>query len=198
MISRSQAEDCGLGTGGLYRGDYRLAHMSQVNGVDEKAREIGLHLGGTCHGFRLTDDQLRERVETGRGGLPYRYVVYAPDSPASSWTAFYDREELQAFMMAYGCELESEPSEDTLGSFRMLLPQTRERFKPLVRERRVRYRTYNLPNAGFLEIDTDSEHAAVRKAWGWVERVGSWPYGALRPTDHAVRLDRDFWRVRLR
>lgn len=181
----------------LYRGAYRLAHMSQVLGRDEKATEIGRHPDGRASGYMLTDEQHRERVTTGRGGLPYRFLVRSPESTALAWTAFFDREDLQAFVDAYGLALSCEPSPGE--SFEVVLPSTAAGFRPLVDEKRVRYarHMYGLRNMGFLEVDAESVQEARELASAYLERTNDELVGALLP-EAPVDLGAGLFRVRLR
>lgn len=94
----------------LWRGGYKLAHMSQVLGRDETAEKLAKHAGGTAYSYCLTDDQV-EDCRAGRSPhLPYRYLVRSPESSALAWTAFYTRDALDAFCAAYAITIEGDPS----------------------------------------------------------------------------------------
>lgn len=179
---------------GLYRGNYRLAHMSQVLGRDETAKEIGQHLGGKAMGYALTEEQHREREEMGRGGLPYRFLVYSPSSCALSWTAFYTREAMQSFLTAYGCTLDVEPVPG--GRFYILFPESADAFQPLVVEKRVTFETGLVRNVGFLMVDADTPDEANTMAREWLNTKADEIVKRLTLAE-AVSLGENLYRVRL-
>uniref|UniRef100_UPI003F49AA03 hypothetical protein n=1 Tax=Nonomuraea sp. CA-251285 TaxID=3240002 RepID=UPI003F49AA03 len=111
----------------LFRGKYKLPHMSQVLGRDQAAEVITMALtyGKTrACGFRRTAEQIADPYS-----LPYEYLISDPHSAGSSWTAFYDRAGLQTWLDAYGCTLDCEP--DAGGKFFVLLPADESAFAPL-------------------------------------------------------------------
>jgi len=168
----------------LYRGNYRLAHMSQVLDRDEKAVEIAKHFGKDCHAYMLTDEQLHERETTGRGGMPYRYLVRSPQSSALAWTAFYMREDMGAFLEAYGCTLDREPTPGE--SFRVCFPKDASAFLPIVNDRRMAFRTYG--RISCVEVDASSREDALDAASRY--QAGKWTIGQAADCG-------DFWRVTL-
>jgi hypothetical protein len=87
----------------LYRGEHELAHMSQVLGRDLDAERVKRNAGGEARAYRMTPEQVEDR-RTGRvrGGLPYEFLIFTPESSALSWTAFYTVGALRTWMDAYG------------------------------------------------------------------------------------------------
>lgn len=86
----------------LYRGDHKLAHQSQEVGRDLQAEYIERHdaWDTTARAYRMTPEQMAERDATG-----YEYLIYAPDTAATNWTAFRTRKAFETWMAAYGVEL---------------------------------------------------------------------------------------------
>lgn len=181
---------------GLYRGNYRLAHMSQALGRDEKATQISKHLGRRAFAYMLTDEQHAERVEKGRGGLPYRYLISSLDSAALPWTAFFDREELGVFLDAYGISLSQEPKPGD--QFQLVMPDSVDAFQPLVEEDRVRFikSMYGLRNVGFLEVDASTRELALKRASAFLKTEG--PPLALLAISDVADLGQNLFRVRLK
>jgi len=177
----------------LYRGTYKLAHMSQVLGRDEKAAEISRHFGGEAMGYMLTDEQHAERERGSHRGLPYRFLVYSPQSCALSWTAFYTREDLAAFVAAYGCTLDREPSPGE--RFTIKFPADASAFLPLVSDDRVTFSQLGIRNMGFLEVDAASVDAARLAARAWLDAAGE-PMSCLTPAE-PVSIGPNVYRIKV-
>lgn len=168
----------------LYRGNYRLAHMSQVLDRDEKAAEISRHFGGEAHAYMLTDAQIADCNEGRSSSLPYRYLVRSPQSSALAWTAFYTREDMGAFLEAYGCTLDREPTPGD--SFRVQFPKDDSAFLPIEQSRRMAFRTYGAISC--VEVDATSREDAIDAAEHY--QPGRWTIGESADCG-------DFWRVTL-
>lgn len=146
----------------LARGAHPLPCQSQITRRDLQGEQIARSPGAVCHGFMLTDDDVARRVRGEPGtGLPYRYIVSAPNHPSLAFTAFFTREAFEHWLQAYGCKLSHEPSQGE--PFLVQLPAGPETFEPL--------RDTGTP---YDESAPDPDHAALyRSARGAQEGSGS-------------------------
>lgn len=112
----------------MMRGAVMLPHQSQQISRDLTRETIKENLGGTCHAYRLTPEQVAERHEGGPD-RPYEFLVYSPKSSALSWTAFWGEEGFSAWIDAYDIAAEiPEPGE----SFTLYFPSTTGHLAPVV------------------------------------------------------------------
>ncbi len=84
----------------LKRGNHICPHQSQVLGRDLHGETILNNRGKKCLGYRISDAQIKKDA-----GVPYKYIVYSPGSPAFNWTAFVSLKEMIDFCCAYGLNL---------------------------------------------------------------------------------------------
>lgn len=103
----------------IIRGKHVLPHQSQILARDLHGEDIMNKRGKSCFCYCLSDSEVEKRKKSGPY-LPYKYLVYAPDSPAFSWTAFYTRESLNDFCAAYGLSCPENIEEDS--SFIITIP----------------------------------------------------------------------------
>ena len=84
-----------LGSGELWRGDYQLAHMSQVLRRDLTGEDLLRIAGEPAHGYVRTDQHVDD-CRTGRtSGIGYRFLLYYPGSAFTRWKAFWEEPELR-------------------------------------------------------------------------------------------------------
>lgn len=96
------------GPGALWRGQHKLPHQCQQIRRDLHGEEILLAPGARVHAYMLTDEQVEDRRFGRRPGMPYRFLVYSPQSAALNWTAFRDEPGLRAFIDAYAMTIEGD------------------------------------------------------------------------------------------
>jgi hypothetical protein len=114
-----------------HRGDHPLAHQPRQIQRDLDGEKIAANFGRTASGYRLTAQQVQDRRDgkPGATGLPYEYLIYDPRSAGTSWTAFYNRGGLAAWMAAYDLSIEPEPEPGQ--RFTVQLPDDDSRWQPL-------------------------------------------------------------------
>lgn len=118
-----------LDTDTLMRGSYVLGHQAQSMRRDLTGEHImrTRWYKGRAFGYRMTAEQVEERRTTGRGGLPYEYLLYTQGH--TSWTAFYTRDDMQKFLDAYGITLDHEPAPGD--QFRAIICKDTSKWQPL-------------------------------------------------------------------
>lgn len=109
----------------LKRGNHICPHQSQVLGRDLHGEVILNNRGKKCFGYRISDAQIKKDA-----GIPYKYIVYSPNSPATNWTAFVTLEDMKTFCRAYGLSLILPDKETNEFSFIVEIPE-KVAFEPL-------------------------------------------------------------------
>lgn len=99
----------GNGLWPIARGETILPHQAQMILRDLHGEHIRREFGATAMAYRLTAEDFAERCTTGRGGMPYEFLWYAPETVALNWTAFRTRADMAAFMAAYALTIDREP-----------------------------------------------------------------------------------------
>jgi hypothetical protein len=112
-----------LGTDGvLFRGGHELPHMSQVLRRDLHGEQILLAMhhqyGRRALGYARTRQDDR-----------YNFLVYAPGSAGTNWTAFATEQDLRDFTEAY--DLTIHGSLESGGRFELELPANTDRWRPV-------------------------------------------------------------------
>jgi len=93
-----------------HRGDSPLGHQPRQVQRDLCGETIAANFGRSCVAYRRTAQQLQDCRDGKPGtGLPYEYLIYAPRSAGTSWTAFPDRAGLGAWLDAFGLTIDHEP-----------------------------------------------------------------------------------------
>lgn len=130
--------------GQIKRGDYLLPHQAQAICRDLHGEKIAKNFGGKSGAYRLTEEQKAELTPgTISRKWRYEFLIYTPESFATSWTAFDDREAMQRFLDAYALTLDHEPAPgdqfwvhmpaDNSGWLPITLPETNDLYQGGVR-----------------------------------------------------------------
>lgn len=109
----------------LKRGNHICPHQSQILGRDLHGEAILNNRGKKCLSYRIPDARIKNDA-----GIPYKYIVYAPGSPAFNWTAFVTLEDMENFCRAYGLILILPDKETNEFSFAIEIPE-KLTFEPL-------------------------------------------------------------------
>lgn len=155
----------------MKRGSYELAHQSQITRRDLTGEEIRSHLGAECLGWKLTPEQIEDRKAGRDPGLPYAFLVRAPNAPSLAWKAFYTEEALKVFCLAYSIlVVETWPAEGG-GSFKLRLPNGDTRWQPLTGgltvEAAVEFSGEDVIGSMDAETFDDVEELSRIRSWLW-------------------------------
>lgn len=113
----------------MMRGAHELPHQSQITKRDLHGEQITRNLGGEALGWRLSAEQIEERRTGKHPGMPYEFIIHAPESCALAWTAFYTEDALRAFCLAYDITITEWPA--TYGTIKLRLPRSNTTWQKL-------------------------------------------------------------------